>query len=98
MGLWTVDAEELGDKVFLLDSVTMKPLSVPLFESLSEAEGFLRFAAEQGIDDVRRCSPDSLDRLHDAWHAAGRPTWDPDDEEDEDDADVIEAEGAEVAP
>lgn len=87
MGLWNIEilteAECGSNRWILFDSCSMTPLAVPSFLSYEESEGFLRFTRALGTLDVRRCDVEEIDALHAQWHAAGRPTWDEDDEERE---------------
>jgi len=73
MGLWTCVIDEDSDAAgcaLLLDSVTMRPLALPLFRSERDAESFERYAAEQDYPELRSLSAYALDRLHTAWLAA----------------------------
>lgn len=74
MGIWigTVTVEHREGAV-LFDSVTMRPIGLPLFDSEEEADTFLAYAYSLEFDDVRAMSQESLDRLHTEWCRAGKP-------------------------
>lgn len=77
MGIWTCEVDTLGDdgrtRGMLLDSCSMRPLPLPLFDSTDAAEGFLEYAEHRGFHDVRRLEPEQLDDLHSQWIASGSP-------------------------
>jgi hypothetical protein len=80
MALWIVEGTVEGrDCAVLVSSDTERPLNLPLFADLEEAEEFLAFAKEGGCADVRRLSGEELEAVHDKWivrqlalQAAGR--------------------------
>ena len=96
MGLWTgvVDVGLDSERAVLIDSCSMRPLNLPLFDSVEQLDGFLLFAKSNGFDDVRRTDDTTLNNLHTQWIRAGAPeARDPDDGEESYAEDSCGAEG-----
>jgi hypothetical protein len=84
MGTWSATVECDGTEYGLLfDSVTMRPLALPLFHGgIDEAEAFERFALRSGVPDLRALSAAELEGLFARFVVEG-PGEDEDEEEDE---------------
>lgn len=74
MGVWTAEVHVEGRAgALLLDSVTMRPIDLPLFDDVEQAERFLGWAHDQGAPDVRALHPEVLDALHRMWRELEMP-------------------------
>jgi len=88
MGIWVVEVNAFElDRAIIVDSVTERPIPLPMFRNVNEAYGYMDFAAANGFDDVRGLGPYTLNALYDRWIAAGSPVA-----VDEDDGDGAETE------
>ena len=68
MGIWIGVADFGGlERAVIADSVTERPLALPMFGSTRQAESFLYFAERRGIRDVRAVDSELLDQLHSDW-------------------------------
>lgn len=66
--LGTVDFGSF-ERVVLADSVTERPLNLPLFHDEAEATSFMRFVYGLDYGDLRGLGDGTLNRLHTAWLA-----------------------------
>ena len=51
----------------LIDSVTERPMTLPLFDCSDAAEDFEAFARDEAKQDIRSIEPRRLDELHTQW-------------------------------
>jgi hypothetical protein len=56
-----------GERAILVDSVTERPLALPMFECAADAEGFLRWFLAEGHGDPRGATFAVLDLAHTLW-------------------------------
>jgi|SRR6185312_4903332 len=69
MGIWVLEGEMDGSRegAALVDSVTMRPLWLPVFDGVEAAEDFLAFSRREGVRDLRTLGPQEADALHTRW-------------------------------